>query len=422
MDIKTYEPDRIKESFKITKSNLIVEGYYNLTLTEQKVLLIIISLINTKEKERTLYRVSISSIKEILKSKSHNFYKHLEDTIKGLRRKDLDFISSDTGNKVSGGWFSTCEYMTKEGMLEFEFSPKVVKELHNLKKSFTSYILKNVLSLKSKYSVRLYEILKRQEFRKSTIISIEELRKLCGIKEKEYIRYSSFKLRVLEPSRKEINETTDIKISYTEIKEGRRIDRIRFNISNNKKNTLTDTSIDLFEMNEIGYQLINHKVSQSKVIKLLKDYEDDYIIERIKEFDFDLLDDLDKINKIGKGKYLYNLIIHKDWINDKYLLHKKRQTKLKEEKKKKEDIKRLEELHIEYDEYIKSYIKSYETLEEQDRKIIDRLVKKETDKLIGNKFFKKDTLDIMKRDILEDTLLNEVKKDLPSFEEWIRDR
>ena len=175
-------------------------------------------------------------------------------------------------------------------------------------------------------------------------------------------------------------------------------------------------------MTETGYKLINHKVSQSKVITLLNDYEDDYILERIKEFEFDLLDDLEKVNDIGVGKYLYNLIIHKDWINDKYLLHKKRQTKLKEEKKKKEDIKRIEELHIEYDEYIKSYIKSYETLEEQDRKRIDKLVKKETDKLIGNKFFKQDTLNIMKYDILEDILLNEVKKDLPSFEEWIRDR
>lgn len=73
---------------------------------------------------------------------------------------------------------------------------------------FTQYKLNNFLSMKSKYSPRIYEILKCNEFKKQGYIEMEisELRKLLKA-EDIYLRYNDFKRKIIEQLQKKLKKS-----------------------------------------------------------------------------------------------------------------------------------------------------------------------------------------------------------------------
>lgn len=82
-----------------------------------------------------------------------------------------------------------------------------------LNNMFTKYKLANILNMKSKYSPRIYEILKCNEFKKQGYIEIdiEDLRKLLKA-EDIYPMYADFKRKIINQTQKELNKLSDIKI------------------------------------------------------------------------------------------------------------------------------------------------------------------------------------------------------------------
>ena len=100
--------------------------------------------------------------------------------------------------------------------------------LLQLHERFTQFELMYTLAMKSQYSIRLYEILKSYEYKHNIILTIDELKKqLFATK---YTRYPDFKRYVLEKALKEIDDLSDLNVSYKIIKEGRTFTKIQFSI------------------------------------------------------------------------------------------------------------------------------------------------------------------------------------------------
>ena len=82
--------------------------------------------------------------------------------------------------------------------------------------------------MKSQYSIRLYEILKSYEYQHKKVFEIEELKRLLSAE--KYILFSDIKKRVLDLAMREINDLSDINVTYESIKEGRKFEKIEFSI------------------------------------------------------------------------------------------------------------------------------------------------------------------------------------------------
>ena len=126
--------------------------------------------------------------------------------------------------------------MTKEQLEHFVpkkaivgFDPELKPFLLFLKNNYTSYQLVYVLAMKTKYAIRLYEILKSYLYIGEYQPTISELRALLQIV--GYDMYSDFRKRVLNPAVEEINRFTDIEITATPIRAGKTIDKIQFKIT-----------------------------------------------------------------------------------------------------------------------------------------------------------------------------------------------
>ncbi|MCE2706827.1 MAG: replication initiation protein [Proteobacteria bacterium] len=133
---------------------------------------------------------------------------------------------------------NVCEravYNEKEGTIDIMFTGSIMEYLKQRTKNFTLYNLKEVADLTSIYAVRLYELM--QQFNTTTgmlIHTIEQWREMLGIQPTQYKLYGHLKDKVFNQALEEINEKTGYQITMTEIKEGRKVVRIRFDFTPDK--------------------------------------------------------------------------------------------------------------------------------------------------------------------------------------------
>ncbi|NLV23120.1 MAG: replication initiation protein [Syntrophomonadaceae bacterium] len=229
----------------IKKSNyFIMNSSYDLNLEEQKLILSLASLVHPDDEGFKPYQMKIIDIMELFGVETKTKYTEIPRITKDLMKKVFEIQAENKLIQVA--WLSSAEYVKGSGVVELEFSPKLKPYMLQLKERFTQYQLANVLRMKSRYSPRLYEILKANEFKKQgyEVIEVAELRRLLKA-EKNYPRYNDFKKRIIEQAVKEINELTDLHIEYDEIKTGRAITSLKFYIRSQRPEQLEQKQITI---------------------------------------------------------------------------------------------------------------------------------------------------------------------------------
>lgn len=210
----------------VVKSNNLIEAKYNLTLNEQKILMHSVSKIDRNKEKFNLVQTEVRDFARLIGTTTDR-YVEFRELVKSLRSKELIFINEE-GKEIITGWLSSISY-EGDGVIELEFSEKLAPELLKLREKFTKYQLQNILYMKNKHSIRIYELLKQYEKIGKRKFEYFELRNLLGLKN-EYKRKHDFEKKVIEPAKKEINAQTDITIDYTKIRKGRSIIGYNFTI------------------------------------------------------------------------------------------------------------------------------------------------------------------------------------------------
>lgn len=224
----------MEKKYLVTKSNyFIMNSSYDLTLEEQKIILTLASMVQPSDEEFKPYKFKIGDFIELLGLETQTKYTEVPKITKELMKKVFEI---QEGNKlIQTAWLSGAVYEKGTGYVELTFSPYLKPYMLQLKEKFTQYQLANVLSMKSKYSPRIYEILKCNEFKRQEYIEIEivELRKLLKA-EDIYPLYADFKRKVIQQAQKEIKKLTDITFEFSEEKTGRKVTSLKFYIKPNK--------------------------------------------------------------------------------------------------------------------------------------------------------------------------------------------
>ena len=217
----------------IVKSNdLILKTHYNLTLIEMKLVSYLISKIVAEDKEIKTVQISIKDFCKLtnIEPKGRN-YEQIRNSIKSLRNKSW-WISLDENNETQllYSWLDYAIIQKNTGIIEICLSKSLTPFLIQLRSRYTKYRLAEILKLKSKASIRLFEICQSQLYRSEFIIEIDLLKKLLDISGK-YEDYRDLRKRILEPSVREINDLTCLNIEYEPIKNGKKIVKLRFKVN-----------------------------------------------------------------------------------------------------------------------------------------------------------------------------------------------
>lgn len=232
MTTKKSKKDMKNEVVKTNRLNTVIQ---NLTLVELR--LIQLAIVDSREKQQGLTAdkplfISAKRYAECFDVESHTAYEVLKSIEKTLFDRRFTFIN-ERQNEVKSRWISQVEYHKGEGGISIIFTPAVVREITRIdgyETAFTKFLLEQTANLNSVYSVRLYELLKQWLEAKKATLELELMRGQLGLGVNEYVRMSDFKKRVLDLAVNEINEKTDLKVSYTNVKQGRKIVGFNFKI------------------------------------------------------------------------------------------------------------------------------------------------------------------------------------------------
>ena len=156
------------KNYLVTKANTLITSSYDLSLEEQRIILTLASMVQPTDEDFKPYKFKISDFMELLGVEAKSKYSVIPKITKALMQKVLEIKQENKITQVA--WLSSVEYEKGSGIVELEFSPKLKPFMLGLKEFYTSYRLKNVLELKGKYSIRMYEILKSNEFKNVAVI------------------------------------------------------------------------------------------------------------------------------------------------------------------------------------------------------------------------------------------------------------
>ena len=214
----------------VVQSNLMIYANYDLSALEQKILLILISTIKKNDKELNILEFLVKDLADILQVSPELLYRDLPKLCKNIMSKIIE-IKQPNGNWLMFNIINFAQYKSKEGRIILGINKKAEPYLLELKELFTSFKLDNALDLSGKYAIRLYQLTKGCLFKGKLTYDLNDFKKVLKIdKKKTYSTFSKINEKILTPALEEINLKSDIEVSYTTKRVGRKIQYINLNL------------------------------------------------------------------------------------------------------------------------------------------------------------------------------------------------
>lgn len=291
---------RLSNKLPVVKKNPLIEAKFKTTSLEYKILMVAASKISSNDEVLKDITFTVDEFCSLLGIETDGMYDYMKRVCERLVSKPVavknsamkEFVPEhDMGNDgyTVFPWLHHIRYNNSTVKIRFHeyMKPLLLYVLDN--EEYTKYLLENITKCDSIYSMRIYELLKQYQKIGERTIKLQELREMLSIKKTEYAKYSHFKTRVIKQAHKEINEKTDIRMDFEELKQGRKVVAIKFYIkpknkysqdNDNFKNldALPKEQLVLLLQREIKnryvvvmpLEIIN-QYSEMVIVKLLKD-------------------------------------------------------------------------------------------------------------------------------------------------------
>lgn len=242
----------------VQKNELVRNAFYRqLSVQDLKLMKLIISKINSRN---TLfdefYTISYEDLDHIMKP-SRNRYEIVTESLKKLSAffVDIETKDEDGNNGVNINTYGLIQnkwvYKKHSRNIVVYIHDDLQQLLLDIKNEFTRYEVKYLKEFTSKYDIKLYEYLKSFEGMEFVVITIDKVREILELKPEQYPKYANMKQTFLKKSFDNINKNTDLTVDFLEIKEGRKITKLKITIYPNQE-LLTRNEIRDFINASIG--------------------------------------------------------------------------------------------------------------------------------------------------------------------------
>ncbi|OQX02912.1 MAG: hypothetical protein BWK73_41145 [Thiothrix lacustris] len=223
----------MKTPLIVAKSNKVIESSYRLTLNEQRLVLACIAQI---KKGRVVsvedrFEVSAAEFATVFDMTVDQAYRELQEVAERLYARSITIQNPDPKDPrithLKTRWISSIAYLPKHGALILRFAKDILPFISLLEGSFKPYLLEAVAGMSSIYGIRFYELMMQWESKGEREIALVDLKRMLEL-EGKYAAIKDFKVYVLEPAMRDINEHSDLEASYTQRKAGRVVTHLIF--------------------------------------------------------------------------------------------------------------------------------------------------------------------------------------------------
>lgn len=296
------------------KQNLVVQANkfimtpQKFSYEEKRFLVCLISKINPADEDFKPYRVKFDEYASFVGVPINDVRVTLPKVTKGIMSQILEIENDEDEELYQRAIIIGSTHYKKYGFVDVKIHPDMKDVLLDLKERFTQYKLENAINMRSKHAIRLYEIIKANEFKEQKSFRLswsdipkplrheypkEEIQKLLDT---NYNRFVDFENRVLKTAQTEMKKHTDVWFEYKKVKVSRFVVAIDFFIKENIP-TENHNQMSLFDIIPLkekkGYKSVIEMAKEAeKVIdnmdrgKLCKAFQD--TVKREYGFDFPL--------------------------------------------------------------------------------------------------------------------------------------
>lgn len=211
----------------VVKANTFINARYSWDQVTNRLLLLAAESVARDDREFRPLKIPVAEYAEVLGSNAKNAYDRARDIADALLALKIELPLEDGFIEVNV--LSMARYQEGRGHLVVKFNDDMRPLLLQLRERFTRYRLRSVFGLRAFSAFRIYELCKQHQGLGTRTLDLDRLRRLLRL-EDLYPRYRDFRRRVLEQARREINEKTDLRIGFEEIRVGRAVQAVRFRI------------------------------------------------------------------------------------------------------------------------------------------------------------------------------------------------
>lgn len=216
----------------VTKSNQLIDASYRLNVQAQKLVLACLGKVDPRgeiPKEMRLTAVEYAELMGITHNARRDLYKAADTLF------DAVIILKEDNEEVKLRWIQKgVKKLKGDGAVIITWTDDVLQYISQLKSRFTTYKLRSIANLQSGHSIRLYELLMRFNATNSRVISLDDFRSALGLDDK-YKQFKILNRDVIKPSVEELNQRSDLVITYETIKKGRNVAALAFTFKQNKQ-------------------------------------------------------------------------------------------------------------------------------------------------------------------------------------------
>jgi len=222
----------------INQHKSLVLSKQNLKINSAKILRLAMMQVEETDKELKPYYISIKELSELFDISPNNLYRDIRDITKEIGQNPFSIeVEDEDGVKMWQDLYliSVCQFSEKYGLI-IKLNDALKPYLLNLKGDATKYLGSEILTMRSTYAIRIYEILMEKINGKfisdegiNLEFSVDYLRTLLNCTDKLTTFYN-FRSRVIDMAINEINEKTPYKLDYSYKKLGKVVNLIIFNI------------------------------------------------------------------------------------------------------------------------------------------------------------------------------------------------
>jgi plasmid replication initiation protein len=311
------------------KSNELINAMGKGTALSQKLFAIGMQHIHIDDTNNVVATIYGTDLRKMFNSNSGSLYEHIEALcdrqVKGRQTIfDWNLLMKDKENGKIEAHQVVTDASFKNGTLELRYNNYLTDKIVNLQKDYTVLSLAETISLKSVYSLRMYEMLnsaydfQRAVTKRSGEMSfdymltelklelgiinsggakeiktelekdypdydrIEELAEKSG--QNKYKEYKIFNRNVLSKVKEELNEKTSLRVDYEPIKGGRKTVGVRFFVEKKDPDSVKqnkDTPVNKDEILDDLMDLMHNDFKFKEVREIAE--AADYDVERIKK-------------------------------------------------------------------------------------------------------------------------------------------
>lgn len=330
-----------KDPNRLIKTNPLINARFDITAIQLKVFLKVIATIDQSMDEMPEISISLKEFQSFIgQGKAKNLVEYLDVELTKLRKKDIYY--EDDRIKLQANFFSSIVYHKEERVFVFEFSKNLKPFLLQIKENFTVLDLRNLLYLDSIYAMRFYEFCKEFERFKTFEFDVDDLKEKFGLSDR-YKNYFDFKLKVLHQARAELIENSELYFDFEEIKNGKKVVRLKFTIIKNsaRLKRQTEEEQENPQIKEI-YALVGEYVSEDTVKNWFTKFE----YEQIKKGVVYSINENNQKRVKDMARYLQKMVATPDLfdpVEQKKVQQKEKQAKKQETEKREQEIRMKEQ-------------------------------------------------------------------------------